>query len=68
MLTILIDPKKKEPIYEQIYVYIRDEIKKGNLVSGMKLPSSRGLAQYLNVSRNTVDLSYGQLLSEGYIE
>lgn len=68
MLTILIDPKKKEPIYEQIYVYIRDEIKIGNLVSGMKLPSSRGLARYLNVSRNTVDLAYGQLLSEGYIE
>jgi GntR family transcriptional regulator/MocR family aminotransferase len=68
MLTILIDPKKKEPIYEQIYTYIRQEIRNGKLESGMKLPSSRGLAKYLSVSRNTVDLAYGQLLSEGYIE
>ncbi|MDO4555900.1 MAG: PLP-dependent aminotransferase family protein, partial [Lachnospiraceae bacterium] len=48
--------------------YIRDEIKKGSLPCGMKLPSSRGLAQYLLVSRNTIDMAYGQLLSEGYIE
>lgn len=68
MLTILIDQKKKEPIYEQIYIYIRGEIKEGNLPSGTKLPSSRGLAQYLSVSRNTVDMAYSQLLSEGYVE
>lgn len=68
MLTILIDPGKKEPIYEQIYTHIRQEIKNGNLTAGMKLPSCRGLASYLSVSRNTVDMAYGQLMSEGYIE
>lgn len=68
MLTILIDPSKKEPIYEQIYTHIRDEIKEGKLSSGMKLPSSRGLARHLLVSRHTVDMAFGQLMSEGYIE
>lgn len=68
MLTIGIDPKRKEPIYEQIYIYIRDEIRSGALDCGTKLPSSRKLADHLDVSRNTVDLAYSQLLSEGYIE
>lgn len=68
MLTISIDTKSKEPMYEQIYKYIREEIKNGNLLCGTKLPSSRGLAAHLEVSRNTIDMAYGQLLSEGYIE
>ncbi len=68
MLTISIDPKSREPIYEQIYKYIREEIKQGNLSCGTKLPSSRGLSSHLEVSRNTIDMAYGQLLSEGYIE
>lgn len=68
VLTILIDTTSKEPIYEQIYKYIREEITNGNIACGTKLPSSRGMAAHLEVSRNTVDMAYGQLLSEGYIE
>ncbi|MCM1158121.1 MAG: PLP-dependent aminotransferase family protein [Clostridium sp.] len=68
MLTVSVDTGSKEPIYEQIYKYIREEIKNGSIACGVKLPSSRGLAQHLAVSRNTVDMAYGQLLSEGYIE
>lgn len=68
MLTIGIDTKKKEPIYEQIYKYIRNEIKNGTLTRGARLPSSRKFAEYLDVSRNTIDLAYSQLLSEGYVE
>ena len=68
MLTIGIDSKSKEPMYEQIYKYIREEIKNGSISCGTKLPSARGLAVHLEVSRNTIDMAYGQLLSEGYIE
>ncbi len=68
MLTIGIDYASKEPIYEQIYIYIREEIKNGNLIVNTKLPSSRGLANHLSISRNTVDMAYAQLQSEGYIE
>ncbi|MDE6128617.1 MAG: PLP-dependent aminotransferase family protein [Lachnospiraceae bacterium] len=55
-------------LYEQIYGHIREEIKGGKLLSGERLPSTRALAEYLQVSRSTVDLAYEQLVSEGYIE
>ena len=55
-------------LYEQIYEHIKKEIKAGKLLSGEKLPSTRFLAEYLQVARTTVDYAYGQLLSEGYIE
>ncbi|MCH5275622.1 MAG: PLP-dependent aminotransferase family protein [Lachnospiraceae bacterium] len=55
-------------LYEQIYEHIRDEIKGGRLLSGERLPSTRALAEYLQISRSTVDFAYEQLRSEGYIE
>ncbi len=55
-------------LYEQIYEHIRKEIRTGKLLTGEKLPSTRSLAEYLQVSRSTVDYAYEQLLSEGYIE
>lgn len=55
-------------LYEQIYEHIRKEIREGKLLTGEKLPSTRSLAEYLQVSRSTVDYAYEQLLSEGYIE
>lgn len=68
MFTVLIDHNSTLPLYQQIYLYIRDEIRDGNLSCGMRLPSSRGLAADIAVSRNTVDMAYDQLRSEGYIE
>ncbi len=68
MLTVSLQMGGKEPIYEQIYKCIRNEITNGGMACGTKLPSSRGLASNLGVSRNTVDMAYGQLVSEGYIE
>lgn len=67
-LAINLKPGSKIPLYEQIYEYIRSEIRAGNIVSGEKLPSTRSLSRYLDVSRSTVELAYEQLLSEGYIE
>lgn len=56
------------PLYEQIYEYIKEEIKSGNLKAMTRLPSTRVLAENLKVSRSTTQLAYEQLLSEGYIE
>ena len=55
-------------LYEQIYEYIRNEIRKGKLLCGERLPSTRSLADFLTISRTTVEMAYDQLLSEGYIE
>ncbi len=54
-------------LYEQIYEYVRREIREGKLRPGERLPSTRSLAEYLQVSRSTAMLAYDQLLSEGYI-
>ena len=67
-LTVFIDSNSKIPVYEQIYAYIKKEITNGNLVTGEVLPSSRALAESLQVSRSTVLMAYDQLLAEGYIE
>lgn len=67
-LTISLDTKSKTPLYEQIYQYLKGEIQKGRISSGEKLPSTRALSRFLEVSRSTVELAYEQLLSEGYIE
>lgn len=68
MFTINLNTQSKVPIYEQIYEFIKSEIINGSLGQNAKLPSTRNLASFLQVSRNTIDMAYGQLLSEGYIE
>ncbi len=67
-MTIQLQTEGKLCLYEQIYEYIKNEIKSGKLLAGERLPSTRSLAEYLQVARSTVDYAYGQLLSEGYIE
>lgn len=67
-LTISLDVKSQTPLYEQIYKYIKSDIQNGGLPFRKRLPSTRKLAKYLQVSRTTVDLAYEQLVSEGYIE
>ena len=67
-LMIPLDSHSGMPYYEQIFEYIREEIKKGNLKSPTRLPSTRLLAEHLKVSRSTTQMAYEQLLSEGYIE
>lgn len=67
-LTIRLQTDGGKCLYQQIYEYIRQEIKEGKLLAGERLPSTRSLAEYLQISRSTVDTAYDQLLSEGYIE
>ena len=66
-IHIQLDPKSDKTLYEQIYEYIREEIRKGNLLQGERLPSTRFLSDYLQISRTTVDMAYGQLVAEGYL-
>ncbi len=66
-LAITLDTEKKQPLYEQIYEALREAILQGRILQGEKLPSTRFEAEYLQVSRSTVELAYDQLVSEGYI-
>ena len=56
-LAIQLSDDGGKHLYEQIYEYIRDEIKEGKLLAGEKLPSTRSLAEYLQVARSTVELA-----------
>lgn len=67
-LLIPLNLQDSKPLYEQIYQYIKDEIRKGNIKPERQLPSSRELAKSLKVSRSTTQLAYEQLVSEGYLE
>ena len=58
---------KENPLYIQLYNFIKNEIQKGNLKANDKLPSKRKLSKALDISQNTIESAYGQLIIEGYI-
>jgi GntR family transcriptional regulator / MocR family aminotransferase len=64
----LFRPDSNLPLYQTLYSHMRAAILSGELTAGMKLPSTRALAEELNISRNTVLNAYRQLLAEGYLE
>ena len=56
-----------QPKYYQLYTAIREDILRGELRPGQKLPSRRALAEHLHVSVVTVSGAYEQLVDEGYL-
>ncbi|MGG3757550.1 PLP-dependent aminotransferase family protein [Bacillus anthracis] len=67
-LTPNLNLNSKKALYVQLYEYIKKEIKDGTISAFTKLPAKRKLADYLQVSKNTIEAAYEQLLAEGYIE
>lgn len=57
----------REPLYRQIRRAIEERIAHNSFGFDQPLPSSRGLALELGVSRNTVNLAYQELMAEGFI-
>lgn len=66
-VTILIDTKSGEPIYNQIYSQIKNQIISGELRENDMLPSIRGLAKDLRISFITTKHAYEELEQEGFI-
>ena len=64
---ISLDQNSRDPLYVQIYDSIRRDITENALKPGEKLMPIRKLAESLDVSRNTVENAYAQLLTEGYV-
>jgi GntR family transcriptional regulator/MocR family aminotransferase len=68
---MLIDPLDRdgtEPAYRQLYRRISAAVLGGALAEGTRLPSARSLASQLGIARGTVEVAYGQLAGEGYIQ
>ena len=68
LLMLAVDRDSSAPMHRQVFDQIRGAILDGRLAPGHRLPSTRALANELEVSRNTVLAAYDQLLAEGYTE
>lgn len=66
-LLVPLDATSSEPLFRQLYHGLRAAILDGRLAPGLRLPSTRVLAEDLNVSRNTVVAAFDQLHAEGYL-
>jgi GntR family transcriptional regulator / MocR family aminotransferase len=66
--AIAIDARSSTPLHRQIYDAWRQAILAGRFRGGERLPSTRELANALQVARSTVTQAYEQLLAEGYLQ
>ncbi len=66
-LPVELDRGGELSLSEQLVGAIRASIRSGRLPGGARLPSTRGLASELGVSRGVVSEAYGQLAAEGYL-
>jgi len=65
---VTIDRTSGKPLYRQLYEGYREAILERRLRAGQRLPSTRGLASELQISRIPVLNAFEQLLAEGYFE
>lgn len=66
-MDIIISNSSNQPIYEQIYIQIKNQIISGKLQEGDALPSIRLLAKDLRISVITTKRAYDELEQEGFI-
>lgn len=66
-LLLRLDHGGEVPLHEQLERSLREDIRSGRLPGGARMPSTRGLAGELGVSRGVVTEAYGQLAAEGYL-
>lgn len=66
-LPIAIAPGDGRSLTRQIADAVRMRITTGDLATGARLPSVRGLAEQLGINPNTVAKAYTQLSNEGWL-
>jgi GntR family transcriptional regulator/MocR family aminotransferase len=66
-LELLVSLDRARPLRTQLEDQLRVAVRAGRLAPGAALPSSRGLARELGISRGVVVDAYAQLAAEGYL-
>ncbi len=66
-LALDIEKKPHGPVFLAIADAIIRDITRGRLAPGARLPGTRALARELGVHRNTVDATYQELLTQGWL-
>src|SRR6266700_5865718 len=65
---VRLDRASSEPLYQQLYRQIREELESGSFdSSASRVPSSRVVATTLRISRPTVNQALSKLFAEGYL-
>jgi len=67
MRLFLVNPKSKQPIYEQLVEQLRRQLILGGIEAGAPLPSVRQLAMELGINPNTIQKAYRRMEAEGMI-
>lgn len=63
-----LDPQAGMPLYQQIYLRLRNAITDGLISPGQRIPAARALAKELGLARGTIESAYSLLASEGYVQ
>ena len=66
-MEIIIRNTVNQPIYEQIYTQLKNQINAGTLQPGEALPSIRALAKDLKISVITTKRAYDELEAQGFL-
>lgn len=66
-LLIELDRTARTPLRRQLETALRRAVEDGTLADGLRLPSSRSLAEQLGVSRGVVVDAYEQLGAQGFL-
>lgn len=64
----LLTRERRMPAYRWLYTSLREEILRGRLRPGSRVPATRDLARQYGLARGTVVNAFEQLKSEGYLE
>ncbi|WP_214323162.1 MocR-like pyridoxine biosynthesis transcription factor PdxR [Nonomuraea sediminis] len=67
-LPVTLSRDSSLPLSSQLADWLRSAMRSGTLAPGERLPSSRGLAGQLGVSRTVVTEAFQQLYAEGWLE
>lgn len=65
--AFVLPPISRGTLQQRIRQMVTEGILSGRIRAGQKMPSSRGLAEHLGISRITVTLSYAELVSADYL-
>lgn len=65
--AFVLPPAGRGTLQQRIRQMVTEGVLSGRFRPGQKMPSSRGLAEYLGISRITVTLSYAELVSADYL-
>ncbi len=65
--SFVLPPTARGTLQQRIRQMVTEGVLAGRFRAGQKMPSSRGLAEHLGISRITVTLSYAELVSSEYL-